>query len=380
MENKTQKIEKLEISAMDPMAQGVAKGEKTTFVPKTLPGEQVEVEIKKSSKGVRFGALKKVVTASDQRTPSDCAHYFTCSGCHYLHTNYENEIKYKEEALNWRLKGLSKNHDLPPVNVHPAVNRFGYRNRVQLHYDVRKSKIGARTNDRKIIEIQNCLLPNENVKKKFDSIYHDEHWKRLLKKNNQPQKGHLELYEHRGDVKISYNKAYSSGGFTQVNHQSYSKLQNTLNEFIVSKEDIANGEVLDLFGGSGNLSGSILPQGNVSVIDSYLAMPEADEDVEERNFSNIDLYADDCIQKLSEKIKGTVSLTIIDPPRSGWTHLRSFTDSVSPKYLIYVSCQSDTLVRDLKTLENNYEILDIHLYDFFPSTYHFETMVLLERR
>ena len=48
--------------------------------------------------------------------------------------------------------------------------------------------------------------------------------------------------------------------------------------------------------------------------------------------------------------------------------------------LIYVSCEPMTLVRDLKILNNEYDIEEVTPYDMFPNTYHVETLTVLKKK
>ena len=50
------------------------------------------------------------------------------------------------------------------------------------------------------------------------------------------------------------------------------------------------------------------------------------------------------------------------------------------KNIIYISCDPNTLMRDLKILGNIYSIKEITPYNLFPKTYHCESITDLERR
>ena len=54
---------------------------------------------------------------------------------------------------------------------------------------------------------------------------------------------------------------------------------------------------------------------------------------------------------------------------------------MQPERIVYVSCDSATLARDLKYLcENGYELKRVRAVDMFANTVHVETCVLLQRR
>ena len=73
---------------------------------------------------------------------------------------------------------------------------------------------------------------------------------------------------------------------------------------------------------------------------------------------------------------------VVDPPRKGCEEslLQTMVD-MEPERIVYVSCDSATLARDLKFLcGKGYEIRKVRPVDMFPHTVHVETCVLLQRR
>lgn len=76
-----------------------------------------------------------------------------------------------------------------------------------------------------------------------------------------------------------------------------------------------------------------------------------------------------------------VDVVFMDPPRAGSDE--AFLSSVvklSPKRIVYVSCNPETLARDLKYLtKHGYKALECQPVDMFPWTKHVETVVLLRR-
>ena len=79
--------------------------------------------------------------------------------------------------------------------------------------------------------------------------------------------------------------------------------------------------------------------------------------------------------------KAHADVIVVDPPRKGCEEslLRTMVD-MEPERIVYVSCDSATLARDLKILcENGYEIKKVRAVDQFPMTVHVETVCLLEK-
>ena len=73
---------------------------------------------------------------------------------------------------------------------------------------------------------------------------------------------------------------------------------------------------------------------------------------------------------------------VVDPPRKGLEP--QVIDTIllmKPERVVYVSCDSATLARDVKLfLEGGYELKKIQPVDMFPQTVHVESVILLHRK
>ncbi len=78
----------------------------------------------------------------------------------------------------------------------------------------------------------------------------------------------------------------------------------------------------------------------------------------------------------TQKIEQTV--VVLDPPRKGCDHaLLETLLETEPERIVYVSCDSATLARDLKILSAKYKIEKVQPVDMFPNSVHVETVVLM---
>lgn len=77
-----------------------------------------------------------------------------------------------------------------------------------------------------------------------------------------------------------------------------------------------------------------------------------------------------------------VDVVVVDPPRKGCDAVLLDTiEKMSPKRIVYVSCDPATLARDVKVmLEKGYEVKKVRACDMFPQGGHVETVVLMSRR
>lgn len=75
-------------------------------------------------------------------------------------------------------------------------------------------------------------------------------------------------------------------------------------------------------------------------------------------------------------------LVVMDPPRAGvGVETLRLLMALRPKRLHYVSCSPPTLARDLAFLvQQGYHLDALEMFDFFPQTYHIESLARLSRR
>lgn len=360
----SQNLVPFHITSIDSLGQGVSKiTDKVTFVPKTLPGEEGSAAVVADKAKISFAKLKNITRPSPRRLPPSCEHFQQCSGCHYLHTDYPYELELKLENM----KNLFRHYPDLDHQVIAAPQRLGYRNRLQLHYDLGSQQLGLLdSRNFNILEIPRCQIAEPQVAQVMSELYHQKSWMKLAPAG--VKRGHVEIYCHQNQVKLSWNQAYAQGGFTQVNAAMNHKLKEKVVEFASALKPQF---ILDLFAGDGNLSNNLPYQGRLCV-DMYQKTMASD-------FYSQNLYGKNALSSVAKKIKGLqVDLLILDPPRSGLKNLAEWLEMTQARHVIYVSCDPHTQVRDISSL-TNYQIKSSLLLDLFPATFHFETMLLLER-
>lgn len=375
-----------EILRMDPFGQGVSQAdEKILFIPDTLPGEKGTATIT-DTKGqkVLFGKVENREVSSPHRKEPDCIHFDRCQGCSYLHTSYEEELKHKKAAYSF----LFKKYKTPEeIEIIGAPERLHYRNRLQLHYDLKKRKLGF-LNDGRIQEVPQCLLGKESLQNKLKELYQDSSWTKLVPRSA-PTDGHLELYEKKdGEISVAFNEPYAHGGFSQVYEAMGLKAKALIQEFF--DEEVAKGlPTLDVFGGSGFLSGGV---GKSRVVcDSVV--PDKNKTLGKHTFVQVNLFEKYAMARVEKFIhkhikdnkissEGHWNL-IIDPPRSGFKTLGKLTNLGSLKNkvhkLAYLSCNPQSFKRDLDILmeQGEWQLEKLTFLDFFPGTHHLESLAFL---
>ncbi|MDA3938143.1 MAG: hypothetical protein PF693_02395 [Spirochaetia bacterium] len=375
------------IDHIDPMGQGVSKESQIAFIEKTLPGETGTAEIYRKAKGVIFGNLSGpdcLDTKSLDRIEPECPHFYKCKGCQFLHTNYNNEILFKSESLKRMFKYLLP--DSVKLIVHPAQERFGYRNRVQIHYDLPKEELGYFSNfSNHLIDVQDCLLPSDSVKDAVNDIYSGNKWKDIAGNSNE-KTGYIEVYQEpeESKPKIYINKPYAEGGFTQVNNKMGEVLTDLVTKMYKNYMDNCRELlVLDIFGGNGNLSKNF-NNAHIKVYDLNTENKTGSKmQTESQHYVNIDLYKKDPVNEIRKTLKGLKksdpNLIIFDPPRAGVKFIDSYIKYFDAPYIFYISCDPATLKRDTVKIKDKYDIVEMHLIDLFPGTRHFETLIVFRK-
>ena len=98
---------------------------------------------------------------------------------------------------------------------------------------------------------------------------------------------------------------------------------------------------------------------------------------------NVDFYSGESEKILPMLYKQNImaDVVILDPPRKGCE--KQVLDTIiemSPARIVYVSCNPQTLSRDIKILESGgYELKTVQPLDQFPWTTHVECVVLISR-
>lgn len=187
-------------------------------------------------------------------------------------------------------------------------------------------------------------------------------------------KGYIE------DVLCGLTFKISPRSFYQVNHVQTEKLYGKAIEYAGLT---GNEMVLDAYCGIGTI-GMVAAKAAKQVVGVELnrdAVRDAVVNARKNGIKNIDFYqkdAGDFMRQMADQ--GTeVDTVFMDPPRSGSDEL--FLDSLvalRPKRVVYVSCNAETLARDLGYLtKHGYRAVKGVCVDMFPFTVHVETVVKL---
>ncbi len=391
----------------------LCREEGVVFVKGAIPGEVVEADVVEKKKDYSVAEVTKVIEPSADRVEPGCRYFGVCGGCQLQFASYEKQVSMKQEVFLDCLRRIGGYEpprqggiEMPPL----SGIQWGYRHRAQFKVS-KEGEVGFFKEDsRDVVPIDSCPLMVREINEAIPKI------KAL------DLSGIKEIHITSGDCLIAlikgrgFDAALSEGfmtaGFSGVAFgdgsragkgyasfdllgltytvspwsffQSNRKLNTEAVRLVLEGLRLLGGKkVVDLYAGAGNFSLPVAKE--TEEVIAYEENPHAVKDGE-RNARLNDLKNVKFVSRPAEKasFKADVGLrapsisVIADPPRPGLSEgvIRGLLDA-SPEQIVYVSCNPATLARDLKRLSGSYGIVSTRVMDFFPQTYHVESLTFL---
>lgn len=166
-------------------------------------------------------------------------------------------------------------------------------------------------------------------------------------------------------------------GFVQTNQEMAEKLYTTAAVWVKDLDPLSFSE---LFSGQGAFSFFIQKYVTkaLGVEINSEAVKRANQTALEMNWNHLSFVAADAAMVSEVILKFNPEVILVNPPRRGLGQVTGIMKEVKSKYFIYSSCNAETLAQDLLVLKNHFKVIKVQIFDMFPHTEHFETLVLLE--
>ncbi len=132
-------IENLEVIDIADEGKAVCKNEGIViFIDKAVPGDIVNVKIRKKHKSFFEGSVHLIVQPSAERTTPVCNHFGTCGGCKWQHFSYNMQLRFKQKQVEDAMTRIGKleNPNILPI-IGSAEQTF-YRNKLDYSFADRK--------------------------------------------------------------------------------------------------------------------------------------------------------------------------------------------------------------------------------------------------
>ncbi len=128
-------LENVTIAACAAEGKALARvDDKVVFVPFVVPGDVVDLQVKKKKKSYMEAVAVKLHAASPLRTQPMCSHYGVCGGCKWQCLRYEEQLKAKQQQVYDCLHRIGK-VELPDFEpILGSAKIYGYRNKLEFGF------------------------------------------------------------------------------------------------------------------------------------------------------------------------------------------------------------------------------------------------------
>ena len=345
---------------------GVARDEtgRVVFVPFTAPGDEVRVRIIEAKKNYAQAELLEVLNPSPIRQKPPCSVFGRCGGCQWQHLPYEFQWRTKVQGVLQAL-GRAKIEKPTYFEELPAERIWEYRNRVQLRgFGDDLGYYAAGSHER--VAVDRCEIARPEINAAWDATR--EEGRRFGK----PYKVEVEVLPG-GEMRRTWNDAHGAAGFRQVHDEQNEKLKEW-----VAQRLTPGRAVLDLYGGSGNLS---LGLGD-RVTEVHCVDIGAPRGLQK---GNVHFHRAPVAAWVAQAAKSAkFESAILDPPREGLAQdfevIAESLEALGVTELIAVGCDPDAWARDLsRFLKRGWRLDRAAILDLFPQTPHVESLARLTR-
>ncbi len=381
---------------------GLARVEgQVVFVPFTLPGEEVRLELASRRRSYAAGEVRQVLRASPHRVEPPCPVFGTCGGCAWQHIDYAEQLRLKTALAAEALArvGRLRPEELPPAwtggggagGPLPAASvPYGYRNRVRLHRDGRGRLGYLRRGSHEVVPVRGCPIAVPAINAFLAAAPARPPAGRPMVA---PGKDRFQLFGYEDRVAVEGEAAAEPLRVTvldrPIEFQVETFFQSNLGLLprLVSAavRGLSGRRALDLYSGVG-LFASFLADSFEQVIaveENPLSLSYARRNVPAaRSGAGHRFHAARVEAWLRAYPAGEEpDAALVDPPRAGLSaEVVRLLIERRPRRLSYVSCDVATLARDLgRLLAGGYRLGELELFDFYPQTAHLEAVARLER-
>ncbi|WP_176736357.1 class I SAM-dependent RNA methyltransferase [Oligoflexus tunisiensis] len=395
---------------------------KVYFVGDALPGETVLVEVQQNKERFAKARVLERVSPPDYVVPAPCPFAERCGGCQWQRVPYERQKEWKagfiQDALQriggipagsypflmqgspqtlhyrnrievkWQLQTdgsvqlgyfAKSSHDLVAIDhcwiADPRINGV-LEQCLALHFPARE-RIFQTSLEFQVIADGRVLVSGQDLPEDFwqdfkDAVNGDEELRKVLIIDD-PSFVLLEEWEG-----LRFHTR--AGQFQQVNLPANRFLRSWVRTF--ARQHHVRSAV-DLYCGSGNLSLPLAREGiTIYGVEAFApSIAAAVYNAEQNGLAAAHYAAGDAqdIRQLFPELP-SLDLLIVDPPRRGMVEAVKPVLHLDAERIIYVSCDPNTLARDLKImLAGGYALQEVMGLDFFPQSYHVETVCVLKK-
>ena len=330
-------------------------------------------------------------SAADRVSPP-CPYYGQCTGCQWQHLDYAAQLTAKQDKVVSALERVGGFYNAPVLPILPSPRQYGYRNHARFTVGKGGDLGFVHRETRRFVRIDRCMLMHDGINGLLAQLQDNcgETTQLAIRAGRetgdylvQPPLKNPAVSLSTGQKRYRESVAgrqfqVASPSFFQVNTEQAAQLIDTVRAALNLQ---GTETLLDAYTGVGAFAILLSPYVKkvYAVEESSAAVADARD-----NAAGLDNIAfllgktEDILADLPEP----PDAVILDPPRAGCqpSALAGIVNLAPPR-LVYVSCDPETLARDLKILcQGGYAIDQIRPLDMFPQTHHVECVAVLTRR
>ena len=359
------------------------------FVLGGIPGEKVLAEVVRIRRKYVAARVVKVLVSSPDRVEPPCQYYGECTGCQWQHLDYQAQLRNKRHKVVDALQRVGSLEDIRVLDTLPSPATYGYRNHARFTVG-RAGDLGfVNRETRRFVRIDRCMLMHDGINDLLGELQdrcgettqlavragRDTKDFLVQPSLKNPGVGIPTGQKHYSESVDDRQFRVASPSFFQVNIDQTSRLIEVVREAV----NLSGAEVLlDAYTGVGTFAVLLAPfvKQVYAIEESSAAVADARENA--AGIGNLAFLLGKTEEVLSD-LPQPPDVVILDPPRAGCqpSALEKLLSLRAPR-LVYVSCDPETLARDLKVLcEQHYRVDHIQPLDMFPQTHHVECVAVL---
>lgn len=413
--------------------QGVADVDgRRIFVPDALPGETVEIRLRRRRRKLVEAQLVRVMEPSPDRVTPGCEYFGRCGGCALQHLSHDAQVRFKQGVV---AQALARIAHVEPDEWLPAFasRPWRYRRRARLgsKYVAGKGRalVGFRERSAPYItDMARCpvlvqpldellgpladLIAGTSIRERLPQIeaaVGADATALVLRVLETPSPADVAAFaafgaEHGIDMylqpggpgtiapigsarTLSYRLEefgvtlqFLPTDFVQVNAEVNAELVSTAVRLAqVQPSD----RVLDLYCGLGNFSLPFAQRAAelLGVEGEAGLVARAVQNAARNGIANTRFITADLMKPDWSFLREPRDVVLLDPPRTGAEAAVAEMSRIAPRRIVYVSCHPATLARDARVLveTHGYKLRTVRVFDMFPHTHHVEALALFER-
>ena len=359
------------------------------FVFGGIPGETVRAEIIAVRRRYVSAQVVSVIQSSPDRVEPPCEYFGDCTGCQWQHVNYPSQLDAKAHVVTDALQRIGGFHRPPVLAAIPSPKPFGYRNHARFNIWRSTGSLGFTHRERRrFVRIDRCMLMNDRTNELLAQLQDrcaetsalsirasdatgDYLIQPTLKNPAVPVETGQKRYREAVNGR-EFNVA--SPSFFQVNVEQAGRLA----ELAIGALGLSGQEtVVDAYAGVGAFSVLLAPHAArvIGIEESTAAVEDARDNAD--GLSNVEFLAGK-VEDILPALNVAPDAVILDPSRTGCQPpVLDALLRLGPPRIAYVSCDPQTLARDLAILSQRYRIESIQPLDMFPQTHHVECLASL---